>query len=92
MSVETGDDADLGAPVWASFGDLMSVRTIAIPGALAQIAVATVLGATVVDTDLIAHELEVGGGGSPGPIENDARSFPTVPEIRVLFGPLILFG
>ena len=25
MSVETGDDADLGAPVWASFGDLMSV-------------------------------------------------------------------
>lgn len=25
MSVETGEDADLGAPVWASFGDLMSV-------------------------------------------------------------------
>lgn len=25
MSVEAGDDADLGAPVWASFGDLMSV-------------------------------------------------------------------
>lgn len=25
MSVEAGDDAELGAPVWASFGDLMSV-------------------------------------------------------------------
>ena len=25
MSVEAGDDTDLGAPVWASFGDLMSV-------------------------------------------------------------------
>ena len=39
MSVETGDDADLGAPVWASFGDLMSVLlgafVLVLVGALA---------------------------------------------------------